>query len=80
MSPSRRWLALSAAAKDLVMGMLRYKPEHRLTAAQALAHPWVATLGGTVPLPLDSSVVRGAANVAALRRLRTMVRCLGRRA
>ena len=68
-----RWLDLSAGAKDLVMGLLRYKPHHRLTAKQALAHPWVESRGGAVPRPLDASVGHGAANVAALRRLRNMV-------
>ena len=65
---------LSAAAKELVMGLLRYNPAHRYSAKAALAHPWVQSRGGAIPRPLDASVGRGAANVAALRRLRTMVR------
>ena len=40
---------------------------------QALAHPWVESRGGAVPRPLGPAVSRGAANVAALRRLRNMV-------
>ena len=30
----RRWQDLSPAAKDLLMGMLRYNPKHRLTSQQ----------------------------------------------
>ena len=56
------------------MGLMRYKPHHRLTAEQALAHPWVESRGGTVLRPLDSAVGHGAANVAAVRRLRNMAR------
>lgn len=58
------------------MGMLRYNPAHRFSAKAALEHPWVQSRGGSIPRPLDASVGRGAANVAALRRLRTMVRLL----
>ena len=56
------------------MGLLRYNPAHRYSAEAALGHPWVLSRGGAIPRPLDASVGRGAANVAALRRLRTMVR------
>ena len=40
---------------------------------QALQTDWILTLGGKVPRPLDPGVARGAANVAAARRLRNMV-------
>ena len=58
------------------MGLLRYNPAHRYSAKAALGHPWVQSRAGAIPRPLDASVGRGAANVAALRRLRTMVRPL----
>ena len=38
-----------------------------------LAHEWVATRGGVVPRLLQPTVVRGAANVASVRRLRNLV-------
>jgi len=41
--------------------------------AQILAHEWVATRGGVVPRLLQPTVVRGAANVASVRRLRNLV-------
>jgi len=67
-----RWLSLSPSAKDLLMGMLAYNTAHRLTAQQVLEHDWVVTRGGAIRRPLDTSVICGAANVAALRRLRNM--------
>lgn len=39
---------------------------------QVLEHDWVVTRGGAIRRPLDTSVICGAANVAALRRLRNM--------
>ena len=39
---------------------------------QVLEHDWVVTRGGAVMRPLGSGVVRGAANVAAIRRLRNL--------
>lgn len=49
-----RWRALSPAAKDLLMGMLRFDPAKRLTAAQVLKHDWVVSRGGLLPRPLDA--------------------------
>lgn len=40
---------------------------------QALQQEWVVTRGGEIPRPLAPDVPRGAANVAAARRLRNMV-------
>eukprot|EP00616_Rhizochromulina_sp_CCMP1243_P018187 CAMPEP_0118968448 /NCGR_PEP_ID=MMETSP1173-20130426/5669_1 /TAXON_ID=1034831 /ORGANISM="Rhizochromulina marina cf, Strain CCMP1243" /LENGTH=571 /DNA_ID=CAMNT_0006917563 /DNA_START=117 /DNA_END=1832 /DNA_ORIENTATION=+ len=37
----RRWADVSDAAKDLVRKLLVVAPEKRLTAQQALAHPWL---------------------------------------
>ena len=33
-------ISVSKEAKDLIGQLLRYKPEHRLTAAEALDHKW----------------------------------------
>eukprot|EP00897_Mesotaenium_endlicherianum_P009074 jgi/Mesen1/8195/ME000044S07462 len=35
------WPSISPAAKDLIRRLLRARPGRRLTAAQALAHPWL---------------------------------------
>lgn len=40
---------------------------------QALQTDWIVTKGGKIPRPLNPDVARGAANVAAARRLRNMV-------
>jgi calcium/calmodulin-dependent protein kinase I len=65
-----RWLDLSPDAKDLVMGMLAFDPARRLTAAQVLAHEWVASRGGATLRTLGDDVALGAAAVAEMRRLR----------
>jgi hypothetical protein len=65
-----RWLDLSPDAKHLLMGMLAFDPERRLTAAQVLEHEWVATKGGRVLRLLGMDVALGAATVAEMRRLR----------
>lgn len=44
-----------------------------LVKVQALQTDWIVTRGGKMPRPLDPNVARGAANVAAARRLRNMV-------
>lgn len=67
-----RWMALSASSKDLLMGMMTYNASRRLTAEQVMKHEWVATRGGAVRRPLGTEVVRGAANVASIRRLRNL--------
>jgi len=36
------WGGISQTAKDLIKGLLTVKPEKRLSAEQALAHPWIA--------------------------------------
>ncbi|KAI8089488.1 kinase-like domain-containing protein [Halteromyces radiatus] len=35
------WSHISDSAKDFIDGLLAYKPEQRLTAEQALQHPWI---------------------------------------
>jgi serine/threonine protein kinase len=35
------WVGVSEQAKDLIKGLLRKNPSERLTAAEALAHPWM---------------------------------------
>ena len=57
-------------------GMLRVVKSHpgrAESALQALQTDWIVTKGGKVPRPLNPDVARGAANVAAARRLRNMV-------
>eukprot|EP00249_Psilotum_nudum_P022485 c28533_g1_i4 orf=1359-2336(+) len=51
------WSSISASAKDFVMKLLVKDPHARLTAAQALSHPWVREGGDAPDIPLDISVL-----------------------
>lgn len=47
-----RWRDVSPAAKQLIEGMLKVDPAHRLTSKEVLSHPWMKgeqNLNGTVP-------------------------------
>ena len=35
------WLNVSDAAKDLVSKMLEWQPDRRISAIEALNHPWI---------------------------------------
>ena len=37
------WLNVSSEAKDLVKKLLCFNPENRITASEALNHPWIVT-------------------------------------
>jgi len=39
--PVPYWEGVSAAAKDLISGLLRVDRKQRLTAGQVLTHPWI---------------------------------------
>lgn len=78
-----RWDQLPMEAKHLLLGMLEYNPEKRLTAIGVMNHPWVVGRGlvaggmqggssSVVPCKLGMHVAQGAATVAALRRLTGM--------
>ncbi|KAK9053379.1 hypothetical protein SSX86_030012 [Deinandra increscens subsp. villosa] len=51
------WPSLSPLAKDFVKGLLNKDPRKRLTAAQALSHPWIRGHNG-VEVPIDIRVLR----------------------
>lgn len=51
------WPSISASAKDFVQKLLVKDPRARLTAAQALSHPWVREGGDAKEIPLDISVL-----------------------
>ncbi|MFS7947655.1 putative protein kinase CAMK-CDPK family [Helianthus anomalus] len=52
------WPTLSPEAKDFVKRLLNKDPRKRLTAAQALCHPWIRNSGSEVKVPLDISMLR----------------------
>ncbi|EGD82179.1 AGC/RSK/RSK protein kinase [Salpingoeca rosetta] len=43
------WHAVSDSAKELIQGMLHTDPERRITAHQALLHPWLRERPSTAP-------------------------------
>ncbi|XP_074304541.1 CDPK-related kinase 5-like isoform X2 [Silene latifolia] len=51
------WPSLSSEAKDFVKRMLNKDPRKRITAAQALCHPWLRN-HGEVKVPLDVLVFK----------------------
>ncbi|KAH7852695.1 hypothetical protein Vadar_028047 [Vaccinium darrowii] len=51
------WPTISNSAKDFVQKLLVKDPRARLTAAQALSHPWVREGGDASDIPLDISVL-----------------------
>lgn len=71
-----RFRRLSPEAKDLLMGMLAYDPEMRLTAKEILQHEWITTEGGRTIRHLGKSTALGAATVAEMRRIRFLAKGL----
>ncbi|PSS29930.1 Calcium-dependent protein kinase [Actinidia chinensis var. chinensis] len=51
------WPTISNSAKDFVKKLLVKDPRARLTAAQALSHPWVREGGDASEIPLDILVL-----------------------
>ncbi|XP_010558347.1 PREDICTED: CDPK-related kinase 5-like [Tarenaya hassleriana] len=51
------WPSLSSEARDFVKRLLNKDPRKRLTAAQALSHPWIKN-SNDVKVPLDVSVFK----------------------
>ncbi|TYK12902.1 CDPK-related kinase 5 isoform X2 [Cucumis melo var. makuwa] len=51
------WPSLSSESRDLVKGLLNKDPEKRLTAAQALSHPWFKD-SKEVKIPLDVHLLK----------------------
>ncbi|KAL7608029.1 hypothetical protein Lser_V15G12783 [Lactuca serriola] len=74
------WPTLSLEAEDFVKRLLNKDPRRRMTAAQALGHPWIRNTND-VKMPLDVSILRhmkGYMRSSALRKsaLRALVKTL----
>ncbi|XP_062102571.1 calcium-dependent protein kinase 28-like [Humulus lupulus] len=65
------WPSISSSAKDFVKKLLVKDPRARLTAAQALSHPWVRE-GGTASsdIPIDISVLNNMRQFVKYSRLK----------
>ncbi|KAH7690048.1 Non-specific serine/threonine protein kinase protein [Dioscorea alata] len=53
---SAPWPSISDGAKDLIKKMLTQDPRKRITAAQALEHPWLRVGGEAPDKPISSAV------------------------
>jgi calcium-dependent protein kinase len=50
------WPKISAGAKDVVKRLLKQDPAERMTAAEALNHPWVREGGVATDTPIDDTI------------------------
>uniref|UniRef100_A0A0D9WVR6 non-specific serine/threonine protein kinase n=1 Tax=Leersia perrieri TaxID=77586 RepID=A0A0D9WVR6_9ORYZ len=66
------WPSISDSAKDLVRKMLNRDPRKRLTAHEALCHPWVCVDGVAPDKPLDSAVLTRLKQFSAMNKLKKM--------
>ncbi|KAK6924487.1 EF-hand domain [Dillenia turbinata] len=64
------WPTISASAKDFVKKLLVKDPRARLTAAQALSHPWVKEGGNALEIPLDISILNNMRQFVKYSRLK----------
>ncbi|XP_028774541.1 calcium-dependent protein kinase 18 [Neltuma alba] len=64
------WPSISNAAKDFVKKLLVKDPRARLTAAQALSHPWVREGGEASEIPIDISVLSNMRQFVKFSRLK----------
>jgi len=54
-----RWSTVSEEALGFVQALLQVNPDKRLTAEQALEHPWIRQRHAQVQMDIDSSIVEG---------------------
>ncbi|KAK9129516.1 hypothetical protein Sjap_010003 [Stephania japonica] len=64
------WPSISNSAKDFIQKLLVKDPRARLTAAQALSHPWVREGGDASDIPVDISVLSNMRQFVKFSRLK----------
>ncbi|NP_001357651.1 calcium-dependent protein kinase [Zea mays] len=67
---SSPWPSISESAKDLIRKMLNRDPQRRITASQALEHPWLK--GGAPDRPIDSAVLSRMKQFKAMNKLKQL--------
>ncbi|CAL4983717.1 unnamed protein product [Urochloa decumbens] len=65
---STPWPSISESAKDLIRKMLNRDPQKRITAAQALEHPWLK--GAAPDRPVDSALLSRMKQFKAMNKLK----------
>lgn len=58
------WLSMSSEGKDFVQGCLQRDPCSRMTVAQALSHPWLASVQAAEAAAKHQPVTQGASHAA----------------
>ncbi|KAL2250009.1 calcium-dependent protein kinase 29 isoform X2 [Sesamum indicum] len=66
------WPSISAGAKDLITKMLTMDPRKRITAAEALEHPWLKKDGEASDRPIDSAVLIRMKQFRAMNKLKKL--------
>ncbi|KAG5219189.1 calcium-dependent protein [Salix suchowensis] len=66
------WPDISSSAKDLIRKMLTRDPKSRITAAQALQHPWMRVGGDASDKPIDSAVLSRMKQFRAMNKLKKL--------
>ncbi|KAJ7565438.1 hypothetical protein O6H91_02G060900 [Diphasiastrum complanatum] len=69
---AKPWPSISSSAKDFVRKLLAKDPHTRLTASQALSHPWVREGGNASEIPLDISVLSNMREFVKYSRLKQL--------
>jgi len=55
----KRWSSVSPVGFDFVQSLLKVDPSERLTAEQALQHPWIVQRCSKADVELDDSILKG---------------------
>ncbi|KAK8472940.1 hypothetical protein PHAVU_001G002800 [Phaseolus vulgaris] len=69
---SAPWPSISAAAKDLIRKMLTRDPKKRITAAEALEHPWMKEGGEASDKPIDNAVLSRMKQFRAMNKMKKL--------
>ncbi|XP_027940259.1 calcium-dependent protein kinase 29-like isoform X1 [Vigna unguiculata] len=69
---SAPWPSISAAAKDLIRKMLNHDPKKRITAAEALEHPWMKEGGEASDKPIDNAVLTRMKQFRAMNKMKKL--------
>ncbi|GER40860.1 calcium-dependent protein kinase [Striga asiatica] len=69
---SSPWPSISDGAKDLIKKMLTIDPKKRITADEALEHPWLKEDGEASDKPIDSAVLIRMKQFRAMNKLKKL--------
>ncbi|KAK9129377.1 hypothetical protein Sjap_009864 [Stephania japonica] len=69
---SSPWPSITQAAKDLIKKMLTWDPKLRITAADALEHPWLKVDGEASDKPIDNAVLSRMKQFGAMNKMKKL--------